>query len=77
MLTVNADAHPLMRRMHKPKPGQPLDAQDKRSVIPIDDRDVGQWLHGNLNDAKSLLRLPPAETFDAVPVAARGKSSSA
>lgn len=68
MLTLNADAHPLMRRMHKPEPDLPLDAQDKRSVIPIQTTDVEQWLHGSLDEAESLLRLAPMETFDAGPV---------
>ncbi len=65
MLTLNADGHPLMRRMHKPKPDLPPDAQDKRSVIPIELDDVEQWLQGSLNDAKSLLKLAPVEIFDA------------
>ena len=34
MLTLNADEHALMRRMHKPVPKAGPDAQDKRSVIP-------------------------------------------
>ena len=44
MLTLNADAHPLMGRMHKPevdpktKQKLPLERQDKRSVIPIEGR---------------------------------------
>lgn len=46
MLTLNADAHPLMSRMHKPDPTLALDKQDKRSVVPIELKDVGRWLHG-------------------------------
>ncbi len=42
MLSLNADAHPLMRRIHKPDPKLGHDQQDKRSVIPIDVRDVDQ-----------------------------------
>ncbi|MBS0612391.1 MAG: SOS response-associated peptidase family protein [Proteobacteria bacterium] len=75
MLTLNADAHPLMRRMHKPEPDLPADAQDKRSVIPIEPDDVLQWLHGSLDEAKNLLRLAPVERFDAGPVAAASQSS--
>ena len=44
MLTINADHHPLMRRMHKPDPQLPPDAQDKRSVIAIEADDVERWL---------------------------------
>lgn len=67
MLTLNADAHPLMRRMHKPDPRLPADQQDKRSVIPIEHADVDLWLHGTPGDARQLFRLPPLEEFDARP----------
>jgi putative SOS response-associated peptidase YedK len=46
MLTINADAHPLMGRMHKPDPKLPPDQQDKRSVIALADGDVDTWLAG-------------------------------
>ena len=68
MLTVNADAHPIMRRMHKPDPELPADAQDKRSVIPIADIAVDEWLYGSSTEAASLLRLPPEVIFDAAPI---------
>lgn len=63
MLTLNADAHPLMIRMHKPDPKLPPDQQDKRSVIPIADGDVDAWLNGTQKDAQSLLQLAPVEHF--------------
>ena len=68
LLTLNADNHALMRHMHKPDPKLPPDAQDKRSVIPIELADVDRWLHGTLEDAKDLLRLAPVEVFKAGPV---------
>lgn len=68
MLTINADAHPLMRRMHKPDPKLPADKQDKRSVIPIDASEVDQWLEGTAQDAKALMRLVPVEIFSATPI---------
>ena len=74
MLTINADAHPLMRRMHKPKPDRAADRQDKRSVIPIEADYVDAWLHGGLVDAKALLRLAPTSVFDATPVLATGSA---
>jgi hypothetical protein len=46
MLTINADHHPLMGRMHKPDPKFPADQQDKRSVIRIDQGDADRWLAG-------------------------------
>jgi putative SOS response-associated peptidase YedK len=67
MLTLNADAHPLMRRMHKPDPRLGPDQQDKRSVIPIEPEDVDTWLHAPLAQASALLRLTPAEAFEAEP----------
>lgn len=65
MLTINADSHPLMSRMHKPDPKLPSNAQDKRSVIPIEKQDVDQWLAGTQDEAMSLLRLAPEIVFDA------------
>jgi putative SOS response-associated peptidase YedK len=68
MLTINADAHPLMRRMHKPDPMKPAVAQDKRSVIPIEVNDIDCWLTGSVEEAYSLLRLAPEHIFDAKPI---------
>ncbi len=67
MLTLNADAHPLMRRMHKPDPKLGPDQQDKRSVVPIEPPDVDRWLFGTLDDARSLIKLAPVEVFEAGP----------
>jgi putative SOS response-associated peptidase YedK len=69
MLTLNADEHPLMNRMHKPDPKLPPDQQDKRSVIPIEFGDVDLWLAGTMDEAKQLLRLPAVELFEAGPAA--------
>lgn len=67
MLTINADQHPLMSRMHRPDPKLPPDRQDKRSVIAIELGDVDVWLHGSIDDAKELLRVPPVEAIEAAP----------
>ena len=64
MLTINADAHPLMRRMHRPDPKRPPDMQDKRSVVPIEDHDVDTWLHAPQAEAAQLVKLAPVEDFD-------------
>ena len=66
MLTLNADAHPLMSRMHKPDPKLGPDQQDKRSVVAIEIADTDQWLFGT-DDARSLVRLPPMETIETGP----------
>jgi len=68
MLTINADDHLLMSRMHKPDPKLPPDRQDKRSVAPIELGDVDQWLYGSIEDAASLVRVPPMALIVAEPV---------
>jgi putative SOS response-associated peptidase YedK len=65
MLTLNADAHPLMGRMHKPDPRLGPHQQDKRSVIPIEAGDFDQWLEGTVDQAQLLLKLAPVELFGA------------
>ena len=67
MLTINADAHPLMRRMHKPDLDLPADKQDKRSVVVIEASDFVAWLCGSADDAAALIRLAPVELFIAGP----------
>jgi hypothetical protein len=76
MLTMNADAHPLMRWMHKPDPKLPPDQQDKRSVIPIEAKDVGQWLRSTLDEARALLRLAPVDAFEAGPAPSAATDTS-
>ena len=68
MLTINADAHPLMSHMHRPDPKRPPDRQDKRSVVPIESADVDAWLAGTAAQATHLVRLAPAECFEAEPM---------
>src|SRR5690606_12081036 len=63
MLTLNADYHPLMRRMHKPDPKLPPEEQDKRSVIPLESEDYWPWLSGTVDGAKALYPLPPPDAY--------------
>ncbi len=69
MLTINADNHPLMSRMHKPKPKPklPPDQQDKRSVVAIEFADMDDWLHGSVETAAGLVRVPSLEVIEAAP----------
>jgi putative SOS response-associated peptidase YedK len=67
MLTINADDHPLMSRMHKPDPTLPPDGQDKRSVVSIELTDVDQWLHGSIGEIAGLVRAPAVDVIDAAP----------
>ena len=68
MLTINADHHPLMRRMHKPDPQLPPDAQDKRSVIVLEQAELDRWLWGSMQDAQDLLKLSAVEVFRGTPI---------
>ena len=70
MLTINADAHPLMNRMHRPDPKRPPNMQDKRSVIPIALGDVDAWLTAPSEQAVDLMRLASVEAFVGKPMAA-------
>jgi hypothetical protein len=67
MRTMNADSHPLMRRMHKPDAKLQSDQQDKRSVFIIEAAMRDVWLTGTSNEVESLISLAPVETFDAAP----------
>lgn len=60
MLTINADAHPLMSRMHRPDPKRPPEMQDKRSVVAIALEDVDAWLMAPIEQASQLVRMLPA-----------------
>lgn len=67
MMTIKADSHPLMSRMHKPALKLSADQQDKRSVIPIEMHDIDQWLARTAREAGQLLRMAPVGVFDAAP----------
>ena len=64
MLTVNCDGHPLLGRLHKPDPKLPDDAQDKRSLVPLEPEQWEAWLHGSVDEARALLLAPTVERFD-------------
>lgn len=72
-LTVNADAHPLMQRMHRP-------GDEKRSLVIVPPDDYDDWLAcRDPEAARSFLRLFPATLMDArpEPKAAAPKKASA
>jgi putative SOS response-associated peptidase YedK len=64
MLTINAEAHPLMQRMHKP-------GEEKRMVVVLDPADWERWLRGGLDEAASCM-APWNGPIDAGPVPASG-----
>ncbi|BCL75213.1 DUF159 family protein [Jeongeupia sp. HS-3] len=59
-ITINADAHPLMRRMHKPQ-------DEKRSLVVVPESDYADWLNCTPEAVLSLLRPFPADTMRAQP----------
>jgi putative SOS response-associated peptidase YedK len=68
MLTINCNAHPTLRLMHRPDLGsdkQPLpeDQQDKRTIVALEVGDVELWLHGSASEAASLVRLPGRDLY--------------
>lgn len=58
MLTVNADAHPLMKRFHRPE-------DEKRSVVVINSNDFTKWLTATHEGASRLLKAPDPQDFAA------------
>ena len=59
MLTVNADAHPLMRRFHRP-------GDEKRIVVILDPTDYAAWLSCPVAEARRFFKvwLGPLDAFE-------------
>ena len=64
MLTVNCDGHSLPGRLHKPHPKLPIDAQDKRSVVPLKSGQWTPWFESTQDEALGLLVAPATARFD-------------
>ena len=54
MLTINADAHPLMNRFHKP-------GDEKRMLVLLEPAQYRGWLEGELVNETDVYRLFPAD----------------
>jgi putative SOS response-associated peptidase YedK len=69
MLTVNADGHPVFKRMHRP-------TDEKRMVVVLDEAEYGRWLSCSPAEAKSFFRQWPGtlECY-AAPLPPRGRGS--
>ena len=59
MLTVNADHHAIMKRMHRP-------GEEKRMPVIIRRDDYDQWLNANSEHARGMCQTFPAEEMQAV-----------
>jgi putative SOS response-associated peptidase YedK len=64
MTTQNCDEHPLLKLMHKPDPKADPYRPDKRAVVPLEKCDWDAWLHGTVEQAKALVRVPDLKLFD-------------
>ncbi len=70
MLTINADAHPLLRQFHKPE-------DEKRSIVILPDAAWGAWLRCRSEaEARALLQPFPAELLEARPAPRVGREAS-
>jgi putative SOS response-associated peptidase YedK len=67
MVTLNADHHPLLRRMHRPDLSRPAHMQDKRAVVPLAPEQFDAWLRGTAEEATAALVLPQPDVYDAGP----------
>ncbi|MNV89395.1 hypothetical protein D3C71_1836820 [compost metagenome] len=71
MLTLNANLHPIMSRMHKPEidktTKKPLEVQDKRSVVAVEEHDFDRWLTCTTEEAREMMQLIPADLIAAAP----------
>ena len=58
MLTINADEHVLMKRLHKP-------GDEKRMVVILDEADYDAWLESPVERMPDFLVQFPAERLSA------------
>lgn len=58
ILTINADAHPLLRQFHKPE-------DEKRMVVILEPQHYDDWLNADAGTAPDFFRLYPAEELKA------------
>ena len=70
MLTVNANEHPLMKRMHAPN-------KEKRSIVIVPKDRWSDWLEcRDVEAARSFLTLYPSERMDTAPAPKVKKTGS-
>ena len=70
MITINADDHPIMKRMHKPDPNDP----EKRMVAVLEPKDQQTWLFGSPDEAEQVIGQWPAEKIRAAPMPKRERA---
>ena len=60
MLTINADGHEVMKHFHKP-------ADEKRSIVVLNEDDSLPWLTADHDLARNLLKLAPSNFLQSLP----------
>jgi putative SOS response-associated peptidase YedK len=61
MITVNGEGHPIFAKMHRP-------GDEKRAVVILRPDDYEEWLTtSNVEAARAMLQLYPADDMDATP----------
>ena len=70
MLTINADAHPLLRQYHKP-------ADEKRMIVLLPEGAYDYWLTVPADQAMAFMQPYPADQLSAQPHQAPGQNSTA
>jgi putative SOS response-associated peptidase YedK len=58
MLTINADAHPLMRKFHKPQ-------DEKRMIVIVPPERYDDWLQADASASGEFLKAWPADMLAA------------
>lgn len=66
MLTINADAHPLFKQLHRPDKSRPANLQDKRMVVILNDDAYDAWLDAPLAKSKDFFIQYPAKELVAM-----------
>lgn len=66
MLTINVDAHPIFKELHRPDPKRPADKQDKRMAVILDEEEYGALLDAPAKRSSDFLRRYAADRLNAV-----------
>jgi putative SOS response-associated peptidase YedK len=61
MLTLNADTHPIFKELHRPDPKRPVNQQDKRMVVILNDDSYDAWLDAPPEKSMQFMRQYPAD----------------
>jgi putative SOS response-associated peptidase YedK len=67
MLTINADAHPIFKELHRPDPKRPPEMQDKRMVVILPEAAYDAWLKAPPEVSMHFLRQYPHGNLVAAP----------